>query len=71
MPWIPRSEVVEAIRERHAREEGVEEGKEIGKEIGIEIGLLQVARTMLDDGFSPEVIQKYTGLDKENILALR
>ena len=75
MQGIPISEAVKEIYIRDAIEEGkeigLEEGMEKGKEIGLEEGRLQVARSMLDDGFPPETIQKYTGLDKENILALR
>jgi len=67
MPWIPMSEVVKEIHVRVATEQGVEKGR---KE-GMEEKALQVARSMLDDGVSPEAIQKYTGLDMENILALR
>ena len=51
-------------------QEGREEGREEGMEIGMEIGMEKVARSMLADGFSLEVIQKHTGLEKESILAL-
>ena len=79
MQWIPIDEEVKEIHMRVATEQGIEKGRKEGIEIGMEkgreegkeIGLLQVARSMLNAGFPPEVIQKYTGLDRENILALR
>ena len=78
MELIPIDEAIKEIHIRHALEEGMERGREEGLERGMERGMekgsveraLQIARLMLDDGFSPEAIQKYTGLDKENILAL-
>ena len=75
MQGIPISEAVKEIWARDAIEEGMkkgrEEGIEIGMEKGMEKGVEKVARSMLDAGVSPEAIQKYTGLNKENILALR
>ena len=79
MLGIPISEARKEIHVRVATEQGVEkgrkEGMEKGRKEGMEKGMeekaLQVARSMLDDGVSPEAIQKYTGLDMENILALR
>ena len=48
------------------RYDGFQEGLEMSRKEGME----KVARSMLADGFSPEVIQKHTGLEKESILAL-
>ena len=75
MQSIPLDEAVKKIHIRVATEQGMERGMKKGREEGMEIGMreiaLQVARSMLVDGFSPELIQKYTGLDKKIILALR
>ena len=74
MQLIPIDEAVKEIYVRDALEEGMERGMERGKKIGREEGqeekALQVARSMLDDGFSTEAIQKHTGLARESILAL-
>ncbi|MDR1580966.1 MAG: hypothetical protein LBS35_11465 [Synergistaceae bacterium] len=43
----------------NAKEEGKEEGK------------FEVARSMLADGFTAEIIRKHTGLDERSILSLR
>ncbi|MDR3265502.1 MAG: hypothetical protein LBT15_05790 [Synergistaceae bacterium] len=57
------------------KEEGIEEGIAKGIEKGIEKGVTkgksEVARSMLAEGFSPEAIRKYTGLDEEVILSLK
>jgi predicted transposase/invertase (TIGR01784 family) len=47
-------------------EEALAEGREEGKAEG----RLEAARSMKADGFSPEQIQKYTGLSPEDIEAL-
>ena len=52
--FIPIEEVVLEIQVRDAMEEKAS----------------QIAQKMLADGLSPEIIGKYTGLDKEDILAL-
>jgi hypothetical protein len=54
----PMDEVVKEIYIRDAKEEGQEEGK------------IEVARSMLADGLPTETIQKYTGLDESDFLAL-
>ena len=54
MQLIPIDEAIREIEIRDAKEEGK----------------IEVARSMLADGLSLEVIGKYTGLDKEDILAL-
>ena len=54
-----------------AREEGREKGKAEGIKEGIKEGArkkaLEIARAMVADGFSAEVIKKYTGLDEKEI----
>jgi hypothetical protein len=55
MQFRPISEVVKDIHLRDAREEGK----------------FDVARLMLADGFPPETVRKYTGLDESSILSLR
>jgi len=75
---IPIDEAIREIHVRDAKEEGLEQGLEQGLERGLEQGLergleqskIEIARSMLADGLSPEAIRKYTGLDKEDILAL-
>ena len=62
MQLIPIDEAVRDIYIRDAKEEGMEKG--------MEEKAFEVARSMLDDGFSPEAVEKYTGLGKEGILAL-
>ena len=74
MQGIPMDEVVWEIYVRTAVEVGWGEGREIGFEKGFETGMkektLQVAHSMLVDGFSPEVMQKHTGLGIDNIRVL-
>jgi predicted transposase/invertase (TIGR01784 family) len=63
-------------RERLVIREG---GYIIGKEDGLEEGRaegraekqVEVARTMLADGMSPELVSKYTGLSEEDIAKLK
>ena len=59
-------------RERLVIHEG---GYIIGKEDGLEEGRaekqVEVARTMLADGMSPELVSKYTGLSEEDIAKLK
>lgn len=63
-------------RERLVIHEG---GYIIGKEDGLEEGRaegraekqVEVARTMLADGMSPELVSKYTGLPEEDIAKLK
>jgi predicted transposase/invertase (TIGR01784 family) len=47
-----------------------EEAELRGKKEGIKEGVMKVARSMLTDGLSLEMIGKYTGLDERDILAL-
>ncbi len=58
MQFIPIDEAVREIQIQDAMEEGMEKGK------------IEVARSMFYDGFSPEVVRKYTGLGREDISAL-
>ena len=52
------------------KEEGIEEGIEIGKEKGKKENSLEIAKKMLVDGLSPEVIARYTSLSIEEIKIL-
>ncbi|MEM6397360.1 MAG: Rpn family recombination-promoting nuclease/putative transposase [Bacteroidota bacterium] len=54
-----------------SREEGREEGIEEGIEIGQQSAMLQVAKSMLQAGEPIEKIISFTGLDKQDIEALR
>ena len=66
MEFIPIDEAIREIQIRDAMEEGMEKGLEKG----LEKKAFEVARGMLADGLSLEFIGKYTGLGKEDILAL-
>ena len=71
-----------AVMMADARYDGYDEGYEKGISIGLEQGLerglergayqtkLETARSMLLDGFSPEMICKYTSLPIETIQQL-
>ena len=52
------------------REEGREEGISLGREEGAYQKALETARNLLEDGFSPEIIAKYTYLPIETIQEL-
>jgi len=60
------------------REEGLERGRAEGEVIGlekgriegIEKGLEETAKSMLEDGVAPEVVQKYTNLSISKIMTL-
>ena len=56
------------------REEGISIGLERGLEQGLERGAykkaLETARSLLQDGFSTEMIAKYTSLPLETVLEL-
>jgi predicted transposase/invertase (TIGR01784 family) len=54
-----------------AKQEGKEEGIEIGVEKGIEIGKLETAKSVISEGLCVELIQKLTGLNKEQIEKLK
>ncbi len=43
-------------------------GRQEGMEAGIEEGKLQVARSLLKEGFDIEMVVRITGLSKEDIL---
>ncbi|GHV45534.1 hypothetical protein FACS1894204_04920 [Synergistales bacterium] len=62
MRWVPIDEVVRDIHIRDAREEG--------REAGEAKKAFEVARSMLAEGLSADIIKKCTGLDREDILAL-
>ena len=59
MQLIPIDEAVREIQIRDAMEEGMEKKA------------FEVARSMLTEGLSVEIIEKFTGLDKEDILTLK
>ena len=50
-----------------AREEGIKQGVKLG----IQQGVHDVAKNMLTNGVDIEMIQKFTGLSKEEILKLK
>lgn len=54
-----------------AREEGVKQGVKLGIQQGIQQGVHDVAKNMLTNGMDIEMIQKFTGLSKEEILKLK
>lgn len=53
------------------REEGWEEGREEGREEGERKKQIEIARQMLADGMSIEIISKYTGLSEEELRELK
>ncbi|SES62193.1 conserved hypothetical protein (putative transposase or invertase) [Oceanobacillus limi] len=53
--------------EEKGRREGKKEGKLVGKLEGELIAKRDIARTMLEKGFSEEVVSEVTGLDEEEI----
>lgn len=57
------------------RKEGIKEGKKVGKKVGIKEGIKEgkkeVAKNMLGEGFSLEIIRKITGLSQKEIEKLR
>ena len=67
-----------AVQKEEAYEDGLFAGREEGISIGLEQGLergayqnkLETARSMLLDGFSPEMICKYTSLPIETVQQL-
>jgi hypothetical protein len=52
-------------------EKGIAQGIEKGIAQGIEKGKIEVARSMLADGFTFETVKKYTGLNAKDVLSLR
>ncbi|MDR1977905.1 MAG: hypothetical protein LBQ42_04145 [Synergistaceae bacterium] len=70
MQTISLDEYVKRIALEEAEEKGIEKGMEKGMKKGIERGKLEVARTMLAEGLSPEIVVKCTGLGKSEILSL-
>ena len=52
---------------RNAKYEGRTEGRVEGRAEGIEENKLETAKKMLNDGFSKELINKYTGLDFKDL----
>jgi predicted transposase YdaD len=63
MRTIPLSEYAQAIAKEEGLIEGIEKGREEGK--------IEVARSMLADGFAFETVKKYTGLNDRDVLSLR
>jgi hypothetical protein len=56
MQLIPIDEAIREIRIRDAKEEGMEQGIEKGMEKGMEKGKFEVARSMLAEGLSADII---------------
>ena len=54
--------------ERYMENKGRQEGMEAGRQEGMEAGKLQVARSLLEEGFDIEMVVRITGLSKEDIL---
>ncbi len=52
------------------RAEGEARGRAEGRAEGEASGIVKTARAMLSDGMLPDIIAKYTGLSREQILAL-
>jgi hypothetical protein len=63
-------EMYASVFERVYREEGLQEGIEKGIEKGIKSGKEEVAKNLLADGISLEVVARNTGLSAEDIRAL-
>jgi hypothetical protein len=68
---ISLEQYVAEIDKEEARMEGEEKGWKKGRMEGEEKGKVEVARSMLADGFPTETIKKHTGLNESAILALR
>jgi predicted transposase/invertase (TIGR01784 family) len=68
---VHASEVLNMLTMEFKMEEAVKVWKEEGIEEGMEKGKIEVARSMLSDGFPAETIRRYTGLDESSILSLR
>jgi len=68
-----RRDYLNAIQtsERRGELQGRQEGLREGKMEGLREGKLVVARSMLADGMSPDLISKFTGLSVEEIEAVR
>jgi predicted transposase/invertase (TIGR01784 family) len=63
MQTIPLREYREQIKLENAKEEGIEEGLEKGR--------FEVARSMLAEGISAEIVKKCTGLGEKEFINLR
>ena len=53
------------------RDEWISEGEERGEKRGAKNEKLKIAKTMLEEGLSAELIMRYTGLSKDAIAALQ
>ncbi len=51
-------------------QQGIQQGVQQGKEEGLKQATLAIAKKLMADGESPEKIQKYTGLSREDIARL-
>ena len=56
--------------ERYWHQRAIGRGIELGIEQGIEQGRFEIAKNMLDEGISIEMIIKYTELSREDILSI-
>ena len=64
----------ESIRKtdlKFAKEEGFDDGFDSGVEVGENNKTLSIAKKMLNDGLKIELISKYSGLSKKEILKLQ
>ena len=70
--WMQESE---EIGEKRGEKRGIEEGMMLGKEegmmLGKEEGAKMIAKTMIEEGLSAELVMKYTGLSEDVIDALQ
>ena len=66
--WMQESE---EIGEKRGKEEGIMLGKEEGIMLGKEEGAKMIAKTMIEEGLSTELIMRYTGLSEEAVAALQ
>jgi len=61
----------ERARMSYAANEGRTEGHKEGLREGLNKGKIEIARNALQEGFTPEIVQKITGLSDETIIKLK
>ena len=68
-----REGIEEGKREgiEEGKKEGIEEGKREGIEAGKKEGIIAIAHKMIKEGWSIEIIQKFTGLSSDEIQSLK
>lgn len=67
---LERNTIIEDLK-IEAKEQGMKEGMKEGIEQGIEQGIIQVAKNMLEQNISIDIISKTTGLTEKEILNLK